>query len=95
MAEKSDLELIDDNMCPVCMVPRRAKLCHPRRALMEHIRSRRDPAHTLWRAMYYNVYFKHGGDRSPTSKEITTDELKEAVRSAFGEHAARLVVTSN
>jgi hypothetical protein len=90
---KSDAELIDENLCPVCMVPRRTKRCEPRRALMAHILSRRDPAHVLWREAHYKDYFKHGGDRSPVAREITARDLKEAVRAAFGERAASLVIT--
>lgn len=85
----SDAELIELNLCPVCKVPRNAKIA-PRRALQEHIKSSRDPAHIMWCSANYSNNFKHGGVRTV---EITDADMLQAIRKAFGEErSARIMI---
>lgn len=81
----SDADMIAQNLCPVCKVPRHARQ-GPRRALQEHIKSSRDAEHIMWREANYADHFKHGGSRCATGK--TDEDVMRAVRKAFGEEVA-------
>lgn len=89
----SDAEYIECNTCPICRNgPRKGKI-NPRRALQEHIRSSRNPAHIMWKQRHYARHFKHGGAKTPET-EVTAQDVIDAVKSAFGEQwAAKTVVT--
>ena len=83
--------MIEENLCPVCGVPRRAKR-DARRALMQHIRSSCDVAHVMWRTAHYEQHFKHGGDRSHADDPPTEDAVKQAITEAFGEEWSKRVI---
>lgn len=83
-----DAELIARDICPVCMVPRRGRL-NPRRALQEHIRASKDPAHIMWRGAHYNHHFKRGGDMY--TRRVDECTIKDAVRRSFGEEWSQRV----
>lgn len=73
MCNKQDAELIAADTCPVC---KKARVGHVnrRRALQEHIRRAKDPAHTIWFMQHYKTHFIHGGERRellpPTEQDI-------------------------
>jgi hypothetical protein len=83
--------LIAAATCPVCKAPRRA-LINPRRALQEHIRASKDPAHAMWRRQHYDTFFKRGGDMKTAA--VSEEAVIGAVRAAFGDQwAGRLHFT--
>ena len=85
----SDSEAIDENLCPICRVPRQGRDKH--RALREHVRVSKDPAHVMWRDANYTLYFKHGGDRTSDVNSLTPEAVKHAVARAFGDAWAQRV----
>ena len=78
MCEESNLRLIDANRCPVCM--KKCGLKSPRHAMMSHIRRSADPAHVVWRAKNWQVYFPHGKFRPAPS----TQELLKTIEQEYG-----------
>lgn len=85
----TDAELIARNLCPVCQIERRANI-NVRRAVQEHIRISKDPAHIMWRNEHYAIHFKRGGNMVKT--ETTEEDIRTAVKKAFGnEWATRIV----
>jgi hypothetical protein len=85
----TDKTLIDQHICPVCHVPRRARR-NPSMALAAHIKRSKDPAHVAWKLVHWATHYRHGGDKME-NREYTMEMVKHAVAVAFGEEWAARV----
>jgi hypothetical protein len=86
MNAESEIEhCIARNECPVCHLAR-AGLIAPRRALQEHLKRSKDPAHIMWRERHYKHYFQHGGKM--TERIVSVQDVIKSVQCAYGEEWA-------
>ena len=94
MTDRTDAEYIADDMCPVCKIPRRCKRSSPRRALIEHMRTRRDAPHALWRAAWWSAHFSRGGSAPSGPRALSDDDIRSAIFRAFGHLPSGILGTS-
>ena len=82
---RTDAELIDDHLCPVCNV-----LCggldskKPRHALLTHLTRRRtDVQHDLWCKRWQSHYFFHG-KRPRVPVAVSIERAEELIQKYYG-----------
>jgi hypothetical protein len=86
MSAKSEIEqCIGRNECPVCHLARTG-LVAPRRALQEHLKRSKDPAHVMWRERHYKYYFQHGGKM--TERTVSVQDIINSVHYIYGKEWA-------
>ena len=78
MCEVTDLVQNNANQCPICQ--RHCGNKNPRHAMMSHIRRSAHPAHVVWRAKNWQLYFPHGKFRTTPR----TQELLKAIEQEYG-----------
>jgi hypothetical protein len=90
----TDAECIARNECPICCDgPRRAQI-NARRALQEHLRASKDPAHMVWReAGNYQKHFRRGGNMC--TKTATSEDVLKSIEHAFGKQWVQRISIAN
>lgn len=89
---EADAGRIEQEVCPVCA--RTFETCQDkRRAMKQHIDRMHDPAHRLWKGLYWKIHFTKGGYQyMPRQRDLC--ELQHTLEQVFGEQIVRQLINN-